>query len=126
VLERHPDLNLVCAHLGGAIALLPGRLNFGYELRHDLTFGPWEPDVLSKPPSEYIAQLYLDTMCLHLPALMCAIGTVGVDRVVFGTDHPPVPIPLTRHTALVHSLPLAHADKVKILGLTAARLLKLE
>ncbi len=125
VLERRPTLKLVCGHLGGAIALLPGRLNFGYELRHDDSFGPWEPDVLSKPPSEYIAQLYLDTMCLHLPAVMLLVGTVGVDHVVYGSDNPPVPIPLERHTAVVHNLPLSHADKEKILGLNAARLLKL-
>jgi predicted TIM-barrel fold metal-dependent hydrolase len=125
VLERYPTLKLVCAHVGGAISLLPGRLNFGYELRHDSTFGPWEPDVLSKPPSEYIAQLYLDTMSFHTPAIMCAIGTVGVEHVVFGSDHPPVHIPLKRSVAVVHNLPLAHADKMKILGENAARLLKL-
>jgi aminocarboxymuconate-semialdehyde decarboxylase len=125
VLERHPTLNLVCAHLGGAIALLPGRLNFGYELRADQTFGPWEPDVLSKPPSAYIAQLYLDTMALHMPAVMLLVATVGVDHVVFGSDHPPVPIPLERHLATIQNLPLAHADKAKILGLNLARLLKL-
>jgi aminocarboxymuconate-semialdehyde decarboxylase len=125
VLERYPTLKLVCAHMGGAIALLPGRLNFGYELRHDHTFGPWEPDVLSKPPSEYISQLYLDTMGFHMPAVMCAVATVGVDHVVFGSDHPPVHLPLKRSVAVVESLPLSHADKQKILGLNAARLLRL-
>jgi aminocarboxymuconate-semialdehyde decarboxylase len=125
VLERHPTLKLVCAHLGGMIALLPGRLNFGYELRDDLSFGPWEPNVLSQPPSEYIKRLYLDTMCLHAPAVMLIVGTVGVDHVVFGTDNPPVPIPHERHLAVVKNLPLAHADKEKILGLNIARLLKL-
>ncbi len=125
VLERHPTLNLICAHVGGAISLLPGRLNFGYELRHDPTFGPWEPDVLTKPPSDYIAQLYLDTMSFHTPAIMCAVGTVGVDHVVYGSDYPPVPIPMTRSVAVVKNLPLARADREKILGLNAARLLKL-
>ncbi len=125
VLARHPTLKLICAHLGGAIALLPGRLNFGHELRHDATFGPWEPDVLSKPPSEYLAQLYLDTMCLHAPAIMLVVGTVGVEHVVYGSDNPPVPIPLERHVAVVRSLPLSHADKARILGLNAAGLLKL-
>ena len=125
VLERHPTLKLVCAHVGGAISLLPGRLNFGYELRHDDTFGPWEPDVLSKPPSEYIHQLYLDTMSFHMPAIMCAVATVGVDHVVYGSVHPPVHVPLTRSVAVVENLPLSHADKQKIFGLNAARLLKL-
>jgi predicted TIM-barrel fold metal-dependent hydrolase len=125
VLERYPTLKMVCAHVGGAISLLPGRLNFGYELRHDQTFGPWEPDVLTKPPSEYIAQLYLDTMSFHTPAIMCAVGTVGVEHVVYGSDHPPVHLPLTRSIAVVQNLPIAHADKEKILGLNAAGLLKL-
>lgn len=126
VLERHPTLKLVCAHMGGAIALLPGRLNFGYELRHDSTFGPWEPDVLTKPPSEYIAQLYLDTMSFHMPAVLCCIATVGIDHVVYGSDHPPVHVPLARSVAVVENLPVSHADKQKILGLNAARLLKLD
>jgi aminocarboxymuconate-semialdehyde decarboxylase len=118
-------LKLVCAHVGGAIALLPGRLNFGYELREDATFGPWGPNALTRPPSEYVAQVYLDTMSFHAPAVLCAIGTVGVDHVVFGSDHPPVHVPLARSTALVHSLPLAGEDRAKILGLNAARLLRL-
>jgi aminocarboxymuconate-semialdehyde decarboxylase len=125
ILERHPRLKIVCAHLGGAIALLPGRLNFGYELRHDATFGLWEPDVLTRPPSDYIQRLYLDTMCLHAPAVMLLVGTVGVEHVVYGSDHPPVPISLQRHTAVVHNLPLAREDKAKILGLNAAGLLRL-
>jgi aminocarboxymuconate-semialdehyde decarboxylase len=125
VLERHPTLKLICAHVGGAISLLPGRLNFGYELRHDHTFGPWEPDVLSRPPSEYISQLYLDTMSFHMPAIMCAVATVGVEHVVYGSDHPPVHVPLTRSIAVVQNLPMSHADKEKILGLNSARLLKL-
>jgi predicted TIM-barrel fold metal-dependent hydrolase len=45
--------------------------------------------------------------------------------VVFGSDHPPVHVPLARSTALVHSLPLAADDRAKILGMNAARLLKL-
>lgn len=124
-LVRHPGLKLVCAHVGGALSLLPGRLDFGYELRHDETFGPWEPDLLPEPPSVYLSKLYLDTMSFHPPAVMCAVGTVGVERVVFGSDHPPVPIPLERSVAVVAGLPLARDDKCRILGGNAERLLGL-
>jgi aminocarboxymuconate-semialdehyde decarboxylase len=46
--ERFPKLKLVCAHVGGALPMLPGRYAFGYELRKDMSFGPWEPDVMTR------------------------------------------------------------------------------
>jgi aminocarboxymuconate-semialdehyde decarboxylase len=94
-LERFPKLKLVCAHVGGALPMLPGRYGFGYELRKDPSFGPWEPDVMTRPPQVTSAQLYLDTVTPP-PAVQCAVDTVGIDHVVYGSDFPPVPIPLKR------------------------------
>lgn len=121
--ERFPTLKLVCAHMGGAISLLPGRLDFGYELRGDDAFGPWEPDVLEGPPSTYIPRLYLDTMGFHAPAVMCCVGTVGASHVVMGSDFPPVHVPLSRTVELVRQLPVSLADREAILGGNAAQLL---
>jgi aminocarboxymuconate-semialdehyde decarboxylase len=123
--ERFPKLKLVCAHVGGALPMLPGRYGFGYELRKDSSFGPWEPDVMTRPPASYIAQLYLDTVSLHPPAVQCAIDTVGVDHVVYGSDFPPVPIPLKRSVDVVQQLKISNQDKEKVLGGTAAKLLGL-
>jgi aminocarboxymuconate-semialdehyde decarboxylase len=123
--ERFPALKMVCAHVGGALPMLPGRLGVGYELRQDLSFGPWEPDVLTRPPASYIQQLYFDTVSLHPPAVTCAIETIGVDHVVFGSDFPPVPIPLKRSVDVIHALQVSAEDKRKILGENAARLLGL-
>ena len=124
-LERFPALKMVCAHVGGALPMLPGRLGVGYELRHDPSFGPWEPDVLTRPPASYIQQLYFDTVSLHPPAVTCAIETIGVDHVVFGSDFPPVPIALKRSVDVIHALQVSAEDKRKILGENAARLLGL-
>jgi aminocarboxymuconate-semialdehyde decarboxylase len=123
--ERFPTLELVLAHMGGAISLLPGRLDFGHELRHDPAFGPWEPDVLTVPPSEHIGRLYLDTMGFHPPAVLCCVATVGADHVVLGSDFPLVHVQLSRTVELVRQLPLSVADRAAILGGNATRLLRL-
>jgi aminocarboxymuconate-semialdehyde decarboxylase len=124
-LEKFPRLRMVCAHVGGALPMLPGRLGFGYELRRDMSFGPWEPDVITRPPATYIQQLYFDTVSLHPPAVTCAIETIGVDHVVFGSDSPPVPIPLKRSVDVVNALRISAEDKQKIFAGNAAKLLGL-
>lgn len=105
--------------------MLPGRLDFGYELRHDMSFGPWEPDLLPHPPSTYIQQLYFDTVSLHPPAVLCAVQTAGVDHVLFGSDFPPVPIPLKRSVDAVRATSISPEDNEKILGGNAVKLLGL-
>lgn len=124
-LEKFPNLKLVCAHVGGALPMLPGRLDFGYEMRKDMSFGPWEPDVLTRAPSSYIRQLYFDTVSLHPPAILCAVQTAGADHVLFGSDFPPVPIPLKRSVEAVTATALTAQEKEKVLGGNAARLLGL-
>src|SRR4029077_3458434 len=109
--ERFPKLKMVCAHVGGALPMLPGRYGFGYELRKDMSFGPWEPDVMTRPPASYVGQLYVDTVCYHPPAVQWAIDTKGIHQDVFGRHSPPVPIPLKRAVDTVRQLKISAEDK---------------
>lgn len=121
---RHPNVKILCAHMGGALAMLPGRLDFGYRLRGDPSFGPWEPDVLPEPPSAYMRKLYVDTMGFHPPAVRLCMETFGADHVCFGSDFPPVNVPLAESVDVVRRAAKGPAREA-LLGGNAARIFKL-
>lgn len=82
VLDRHPGLRVIGSHGGGTVPYLAGRLD-----------GCWAPDQAARalrnaPPSTALSQLYLDALVYHPRALHAAVDLVGVDHMMFGTDHP--------------------------------------
>lgn len=121
---RHPNVKIVCAHMGGALAMLPGRLDFGYDLRHDASYGAWEPDLLPEPPSRYLRKLYVDTMGFHPPAVRLCVETFGPEGVLFGSDFPPVNVPLRKSVLTVQSA-LDDDARAAVLGGNATRIFKL-
>ena len=76
-LDRVPDLDVIVPQLGGTIPFLMQRAI-------DLNLGGIEHDLLHY----FRNRMWLDTNNLWPPALRCAIDTVGVDRIVFGSDYP--------------------------------------
>lgn len=116
VLERHPELRLLCAHAGGAICAIADRLDFGHELRDYAPLGPWGEVRLSEPPSAFVGRLHLDTVTYGPALLRLALERVGAGRLVFGSDNPPVPFPLQRSLGHVEALELAPADLAAVLG----------
>lgn len=121
---RHPRATIVLAHMGGGLAMLPGRLDFGYALRDDPSYGPWEPDLLPEPPSTYVRRLYADTMGFHSPAVRLCVETFGQDHVCFGSDFPPVNIPLRRGVETARQA-LEGGGRDAILGGNAERIYRL-
>ncbi|MFG2476165.1 amidohydrolase family protein [Streptomyces fagopyri] len=77
---RYPRMRVLASHLGGALPLLPRRLD-----DHLAFESPGTPE----PPSVAVRRLWYDTVSHgHPPALAAAVASFGADRVVLGTDFP--------------------------------------
>ncbi len=126
VLQQFPTLKLIASHLGGGICEVLGRLDYNFELQDEGFYvrdADTEPLLIDQPPSHYLKSIYLDTVSYHLPALRCALDTVGADHLVFGTDAPPLTPLKQRGLALIDGLDLTEIDKTKVLSGNAERLL---
>jgi aminocarboxymuconate-semialdehyde decarboxylase len=114
--ERHPGVRLLCAHAGGAICTVAGRLDFGHELRDYAPLGPWGEVRLREPPSAFVRRLFLDTVTFGPEPLRLALATVGEAQICFGTDGPPVPFAASRGVANVRALDAGPEVTAAILG----------
>jgi aminocarboxymuconate-semialdehyde decarboxylase len=118
--DRFPKLRICAAHGGGYLA--------SYADRSDavcVTFPQRCKDVsLKKKPSEYLRQIYVDSIVFTPEALRHLVATVGAGQVMIGTDYgfPWVKDPVGHVLATPD---LSSADKIDILGGTASKLLRL-
>ncbi len=116
-LDRFPRLQIVAAHGGGYLPSYIGRSDNCHAV---------DPHCrqMAKKPSEYLRQLYFDTLVYSPAILGNLIDQVGADRLVMGTDYPfPVASrdPVRDVIAVTR---LSDSERASILGTTAARLLK--
>jgi predicted TIM-barrel fold metal-dependent hydrolase len=82
--DRFPDVVLIVSHLGAAIPVLAHRIDLGFD-QEALSSGKWK---VKRPPSEYVKKLYVDTaLGWGRVAFHCAREQVGIEHIVFGTDH---------------------------------------
>lgn len=121
-MERFPRIRMLCSHAGGAITAIADRLDFGHELRDYAPLGPWGDVRLNEPPSAFVARLYLDTVTYGPALVRLALEHVGSGHVLYGSDNPPVPFPLTRTIAVIRALGLPPEDEARLLGGNAAAL----
>lgn len=82
VLKDFPKLKFCFAHAGGFAPYQRGCFEHGYKVRVE------GKEIISKPPSEYFQLLYFDTITHFTPALEYLIKSVGMDKVLLGSDYP--------------------------------------
>ena len=120
-LDRYPGIKICAAHGGGYLPSYAARSDLGCTVRPDLCHGgTWGP--IKKRPSEYLRQMYYDTMVFSQEGLRHLVAEVGADRLMIGTDYP-YPWTSTSVEHVLESPHLSDADKAAILGGTAAALL---
>jgi aminocarboxymuconate-semialdehyde decarboxylase len=117
-LDRFPKLKICAAHGGGFLPSYSGRMD-ACLIAFPATCKP-----VKKEPSEYLKQLYFDSIVVTGEGLRHLVATAGVGQVLLGTDFPTE----WNSKGVDHVLgtsTLSDADKKAILGGNAAKLLRI-
>ena len=116
-LDRFPGLKICAAHGGG---YLPS-----YAARSDAimtTFPERCTGALKKKPTEYLRQLYFDSIVFTAEALRHLAAETGAGQIVMGTDYP-YPWTKTSVDHILNTPGLSDDERIAMLGGTAAKLL---
>lgn len=116
VFDRHPGARLILGHLGETLPYLLWRFNsrasiYGLKLK--------------RRPSDYIREQMFVTMSGMFSAepLLCSIGALGADRVMFSVDYP-FESP-DAAASFIESVPLGEQERMDICFRNAEKLLDL-
>ena len=118
-LDKFPNLKICAAHAGGFLGAYPDRMDHGC-----LVFPDQCKKTIKKRPTEYMKQLYFDSIIFTQEGLRHLIAEVGADRIALGTDYP-YPWSVTPVDQVMALPGLSDADRVAILGGTIGKLLKI-
>src|SRR4051812_1028656 len=120
-LDKFPGLKVIAAHGGGFLPSYADRSD------HACMVGPkfCNPDIkLKKKPTEYLKQLYFDSLIFTPEAIRHLAAQVGASQIVLGSDYP-YPWELKPVDHIFASTSLSDDEKVAILGGTAGKLLNI-
>jgi aminocarboxymuconate-semialdehyde decarboxylase len=118
-LDRFPNLKLCLAHGGGYLPSYADRMDHGC-----VVFPQQCKKTIKKHPTEYLKQLYFDSILFTPEALRHLVAVVGPSQIVLGTDYP-FPWEEMPVDHLVATPGLTDAERVAILGGNARKLLRL-
>jgi len=117
-LDRFPGLKVCGSHGGGYLPSYIARSDYGC-LRDTSGCKP-----LKKKPSEYLRQLYFDSMVFTGEGLRHLVAECGASQIMIGTDYP-FKWSTTTVDHVLNTPGLSDADKRAILGGNAEKLLKI-
>ncbi|MFG2956753.1 amidohydrolase family protein [Streptomyces sp. NPDC048291] len=126
-LDKYPDLRLIGATGGGAMALLSERLQTAARPRHWAGGAPpsGRPEAASDPsaartpavdPAAALRRMYVDTSPFSSAHLSLNAEVLGPERMLFGTDSPPLAVPLEEQIRMIEKLPVDRASQQLVLG----------
>ena len=115
--DRYTKLKIIAAHGGGALPFLVGRLDICWDNI------PAAREKTSERPSNYMRQIYADSVVFRQDALDMAVSVFGTDNVMYGSDYPHNIGDMKGCLARVDALPDRVREKVR--GRNAERIFKL-
>jgi aminocarboxymuconate-semialdehyde decarboxylase len=116
--DRFPGLKVIAAHGGGFLPSYADRSD------HACLVGPkgCNPDIkLKKQPTEYLKQIYFDSLVFTPEAIRHLVAQVGAGQIVLGSDYP-YPWELHPVDPVFAVESLTDDQRADILGRTAAKL----
>jgi aminocarboxymuconate-semialdehyde decarboxylase len=117
-LDRFPRLKICSAHGGGYLPSYAPRSDNCLRVAPDMDTGV----KLKKKPTEYLRDLYYDTLVFTSEALRHLAAEVGSNRLVIGTDHP-IPWQSKSVDHILKAPGFTDKERRMMLGETAAKLL---
>jgi aminocarboxymuconate-semialdehyde decarboxylase len=118
-LDRFPNLKICASHGGGFLPSYADRMDHGCRV-----FPEQCKKTIKKRPSEYLKQLYFDSIIFTPEGLRHLIAVTGAGQIGLGTDFP-FPWSTTPVDQVLATPGLSDADRVAILGGTMCKLLKI-
>ena len=116
VLERHPSIKIFLSHGGGFLPYQEARFIHGWGEREE------SKKYLKVSPAASLGRFLYDTILHARKPLEFLIDQTGADRVLLGSDYP-YDMGQYDTVDLISSLSIGEAEKAKILGGNARRLL---
>jgi aminocarboxymuconate-semialdehyde decarboxylase len=116
VLDRYPRLRLVVVHGGGFLPYQSMRFDGGHRADALAQYA-----IGRQRPSDYLGELYFDTVALKPASIRLLVETAGAGHVLLGSDYP-FPLGDPAPVATVRAAGLGEPATEAVLGGNAARL----